>query len=131
MTDPSLGKRELTWIKGKWNTEGITRIKLCALITWLNKLGNEGWELVATDSQKPDFSSRNVVYMKRRKISGRTNKSIIDDDVNISSLTLKPNRPTSPTNVNSNPPFLPGVDNGVIINHVNLPDVNLVNNNHN
>jgi hypothetical protein len=117
----------LTWIKGKWNTEGITRIKLCALITWLNKLGKEGWELVATDSQKPDFSSRNVVYMKRRKITGRTSKSIIDDEMNISSLPPKPIRPTSPTNVHINPPIQPIIDNGVI-NHVNLPDVNHVNN---
>jgi len=61
--------------------------------------------------------------MKRRKIKGRTSKSIIDDEVNISSLPLKPMRPTSPTNVNNIPIIQPIVDNGVI-NHVNLPDVN-------
>jgi hypothetical protein len=33
------GKKELASIKGKWNTEGITPLKLCALITCINKFG--------------------------------------------------------------------------------------------
>jgi hypothetical protein len=55
--------------------------------------GKEGWELVATDSQRPDMSSKNVIYMKRRRMTythplqSKTNDD--DEDLYIS-------RPYSP-----------------------------------
>jgi hypothetical protein len=53
--------------------------------------GKEGWELVATDSQRPDMSSKNVVYMKRRRmVYSHPLKSSCNEE------EVYPDRPFSP-----------------------------------